>query len=60
MSKTITINKENFKVDENDFNTIPHLEFNNLNILVFIVKFAVPGFNRFKRITQHVIYININ
>lgn len=33
MSKTITINKENFKVDQNDFNTIPHKEFNNLNIL---------------------------
>jgi len=33
MTKTITINKENFKVDEKDFNTIPHSEFNNLNIL---------------------------
>lgn len=33
MSKTITINKENFKVDEKDFHSVPHEEFNNLNIL---------------------------
>ena len=34
MSKTsVTINKENFIVFENEFTKIPHTEFNNLNIL---------------------------
>jgi len=33
MSKSISINKENFIVNENEFNVIPHEEFNNLRIL---------------------------
>ena len=33
MNKLIKINKEEFKVKSNEFNTSPHDEFNNLNIL---------------------------
>ena len=33
MTKIVSINKENFKVNNNEFNSIPHQEFNNLNIL---------------------------
>ena len=33
MTKIVSINKENFRVNNNEFNSIPHQEFNNLNIL---------------------------
>jgi len=33
MSKIIKINKEDFKVSNEEFNNVPHDEFNNLNIL---------------------------
>ena len=33
MSKRISINKEDFIVNDDEFNMIPHAEFNNLNIL---------------------------
>ena len=33
MSKLVSINKENFVVNQNEFNILPHEEFNNLQIL---------------------------
>jgi len=33
MSKIIKINKEEFKVNDDEFNKVPHDEFNNLNII---------------------------